>query len=119
MHRRAGLVVAATAGRAAVDMTTVMAFGVGLAGIVIPCRVVWTVDEPDRRGFAYGTLPDHPERGEEAFSVERIDGRVLLSLRAFTTPGDRLVGAASGVARYIQTWMTGRYERSLIELAHE
>jgi hypothetical protein len=26
------------------------------------CRVVAVIDEPDRFGFAYGTLPDHPER---------------------------------------------------------
>jgi uncharacterized protein (UPF0548 family) len=116
MHRRAGLVVAASADRAAVDVTTVMAFGVAIAGVIIPCRVVWTADEPDRRGFAYGTLPDHPERGEEAFIVERVDGHVTLSIRAFSTPGNRLVRAASGVARFMQTWMTGRYERSLAEL---
>ena len=34
-----------------------------------PCRVVYVVDEPDRRGFAYGTLPGHPESGEELFLV--------------------------------------------------
>ncbi len=41
----------------------------GLA-IAAPCEVVWTVDEPRRGGFAYGTLPGHPERGEEVFLVE-------------------------------------------------
>lgn len=34
------------------------------------CAVVWAVQEPRRRGFAYGTLPGHPERGEESFLVE-------------------------------------------------
>lgn len=38
--------------------------------IAAPCEVVWTADEPRRRGFAYGTLPGHPERGEESFIVE-------------------------------------------------
>ena len=32
-----------------------------------PCRVVYVIDEPDIRGFAYGTLPGHPESGEERF----------------------------------------------------
>jgi uncharacterized protein (UPF0548 family) len=90
MHRRAGLVVAASAERAAADVTTVMAFGIALAGVIVPCRVVWTADEPDRRGFAYGTLPGHPERGEEAFVVERVDGRVTLSIRAFSAPATGL-----------------------------
>jgi uncharacterized protein (UPF0548 family) len=37
------------------------------------CRIVYVVDEttPVRRyGFAYGTLPEHVESGEERFSVE-------------------------------------------------
>src|SRR5207248_746162 len=29
------------------------------------CRVVYVVDEPQRFGFAYGTLLDHAESGEE------------------------------------------------------
>ena len=34
---------------------------VHLGPVRAPCRVVYVVDEPDRRGFAYGTLPGHPE----------------------------------------------------------
>jgi uncharacterized protein (UPF0548 family) len=34
-------------------------------------RVIYTVDESDRFGFAYGTLPHHAESGEELFLVER------------------------------------------------
>jgi uncharacterized protein (UPF0548 family) len=35
--------------------------------------VVWTVDEPNRIGFGYGTLQGHPESGEESFVVSRED----------------------------------------------
>jgi uncharacterized protein (UPF0548 family) len=45
-------------------------FGVWL---VNTCRIVYVVDElpPVKRfGFAYGTLPDHVESGEERFLVE-------------------------------------------------
>jgi uncharacterized protein (UPF0548 family) len=31
--------------------------------------VVYVIDDADRRGFAYGTLPGHPESGEELFAV--------------------------------------------------
>ncbi|WP_307852866.1 DUF1990 domain-containing protein [Kitasatospora sp. RG8] len=52
--------------------------------VVIPCRVVWTVDEPDRIGFAYGTLPGHPECGEEAFLVSMdAAGEVWFEVTAF------------------------------------
>ncbi|PRC54052.1 DUF1990 domain-containing protein, partial [Mycobacterium sp. ITM-2017-0098] len=42
---------------------------VHLGPVMAPCRVVYVVDEPDRRGFAYGTPPGHAERGEELFLV--------------------------------------------------
>lgn len=51
-----------------------------------PCEVVWTIDEPRRRGFAYGTLPGHPERGEEAFVADwDEDDAVWLTITAFST----------------------------------
>jgi uncharacterized protein (UPF0548 family) len=55
------------------------------------CRVVYTLDEtgwPKRFGFAYGTLPDHAESGEERFSVEwhRGDDSVWYDLLAFSRP---------------------------------
>ena len=37
------------------------------------CRIVYTIEEGgavEKYGFAYGTLPDHSEMGEERFSVE-------------------------------------------------
>jgi len=37
------------------------------------CQIVYVIDEhgsSERYGFAYGTLPDHMERGEERFTVE-------------------------------------------------
>jgi uncharacterized protein (UPF0548 family) len=116
MHRRAGLVVAASSEHASAGVTTVMAFGTRLAGMVIPCRVVWAVDEPDRRGFAYGTLPGHPESGEEAFVVEQTRGMVTMSIRAFSRPGSALVRAAGPLGRAIQGRMTDRYGRSLTQL---
>lgn len=55
-------------------------------------RIVYTLDESDIRmrrfGFAYGTLRDHAEMGEERFSVElhRADGSVWYDLYAFSRP---------------------------------
>lgn len=43
--------------------------GAGPLRLRAPCRVVYTVTESRRRGFAYGTLPGHPECGEEAFVI--------------------------------------------------
>ena len=41
---------------------------VGLGPVRAPARVVYVIAEQDRRGFAYGTLPGHPETGEELWT---------------------------------------------------
>ena len=56
------------------------------------CRIVYGIDEarPQARfGFAYGTLPDHAEIGEERFTVEMndADGSVWYDVLAFSRPG--------------------------------
>jgi len=116
MHRRSGLVVTA-AGPAVEGMTVVMGLGAGLR-LLIPCRVVYVVDEPMRRGFAYGTLPDHPEQGEEAFVVTRdADDSVWFEINAFSRPGALLVRWAGPLGRAIQSLMTTRYERAVASAA--
>jgi uncharacterized protein (UPF0548 family) len=52
------------------------------------CRIVYVVDEADRFGFAYGTLPDHMGTGEERFLIEReaSDGSVWYDILAFSRP---------------------------------
>jgi uncharacterized protein (UPF0548 family) len=72
------------------EVVAVLARAVGLWWLAA-CRVVYAVDEdgPVRRfGFAYGTLPDHPESGEERFLVEwdRADGGVWYDVLAFSRP---------------------------------
>lgn len=70
------------------------------------CRVVYVIDEegPARRfGFAYGTLPDHAESGEERFLVEwREDDSVWYDLLAFSRPGHWLTWLGFPVVRTLQ-----------------
>ncbi|MHA7269008.1 DUF1990 family protein [Arthrobacter sp. HLT1-20] len=49
-----------------------------------PVEVVAVVEQPDRVGFAYKTLPGHPVSGEEAFIVHRDGEQVLLTVRSLT-----------------------------------
>ncbi len=53
------------------------------------CRIVYVIDEPERYGFAYGTLTEHAERGEERFMIEwnREDDTVWYDLFAVSKPG--------------------------------
>jgi len=79
-----------------------------------PARVVYVVDEPDRKGFAYGTIAGHPESGEESFIVERgPDGTVWLEIRAFSRPSNAFWWIVYPVLRMSQAFYTHRYFRTL------
>ena len=86
MHRAAGVGLTATGERAAPGVRVRVLLGIGRLGLAAPCEVVWAVQEPTRRGFGYGTLPGHPECGEEAFLVELDpdDGQVWFTMTAFS-----------------------------------
>jgi uncharacterized protein (UPF0548 family) len=87
MHRATGTRITASAPRAATGVDVTVGLGVGPMRINGPCRVVWTVEDGDRVGFGYGTLPGHPERGEESFVAERAaDGEVWFTVTAFSRP---------------------------------
>ena len=50
-------------------------------------RIVYVVEEERRFGFAYGTLEDHVEQGEERFLVEMFpDGSVWYDILALSRP---------------------------------
>jgi uncharacterized protein (UPF0548 family) len=114
MHRTAGVRFGTDAGRAAPGVRIVVGLGVGSLRTRAPCRVVWTVERPDRTGWAYGTLPGHPLRGEEAFVVVRDDdGTVRLEVLAFSTPATWLTAAAGPLLRFFQRWYARRTARVL------
>ncbi len=85
--------------------------------LLMPARVVWVVEEVvtcdsqqiDRFGFAYGTLPDHPECGEERFLVEwdHGDDSVHYDLLAVSQPRHWLARVAFPYTR----WQQARFRR--------
>jgi uncharacterized protein (UPF0548 family) len=90
--------------------TVIVTLGRPFMAIAAPCRIVEVVDEPDRWGFAYGTLPGHPEQGEEAFVVSMSpDTTVRFEVIAFSRPGEVLVRLSGPVGRYIQRMGTKGY----------
>ncbi|WP_436773333.1 DUF1990 family protein [Yinghuangia sp. YIM S09857] len=113
VQRGAGLTVRAGAERAAVGVDITCGARVGPVRIPVPCRVVAVLDEPARKGFAYGTLPGHPERGEEAFWAElHADGEVWFVVRAFSRPGTWWSKLGAPFARFMQKQVTDRYLRA-------
>ncbi|MET9535063.1 DUF1990 domain-containing protein [Streptomyces sp. NPDC006649] len=87
MHRAVGVSIETQAPTAVVGAEVVVGLGIGPWRVRAPCRVAWTVQNARQVGFGYGTLPGHPECGEEAFVVERLaDGAAWLTVSAFSRP---------------------------------
>ncbi|MEP6852025.1 MAG: DUF1990 domain-containing protein [bacterium] len=110
VHRRAGLRVPENTPAVAVGEQVRMRFGVGPVGVDVPGEVVYVLNELNRRGFAYGTLPGHPEIGEERFVVE-IDsnGRVVFEVKTFSRPAQWYTRAAGPVGTAVQRLAARRY----------
>lgn len=110
-QRGAGLGIRATGPASTPGTVVVLTAGLPGLGYDIPCRVVWASTEGPERGFAYGTLPGHPESGEERFTVRLTgDGDVVYTIRVFfrlASPAARLAGPFSlalqraATARYV------------------
>ena len=109
-QRAAGLRVEASGPASTPGTVVLMTAGLRRLGLDIPCRVVWVVDEPDRRGFGYGTLPGHPESGEEAFLVRLgPSGDVVFTVRVFTRLASPLARLGGPVSTLVQRLATARY----------
>jgi uncharacterized protein (UPF0548 family) len=118
MHRAAGLAPKSDVEIATSGAIVVLRAGFGPLRLTIPCRVIYTAEGRDRRGFAYGTLPGHPEQGEEAFLVDLTDaGEVRFRIRAFSRPASLLARAGGPITRLVQAYATNRYVTAMRRLA--
>lgn len=114
MHPRAGVRVRASDARIGPDTVAVLRLGLGPLSLRAPVRVAYLVGDPERRGFAYGTLPGHPESGEEAFVVSLAeDGAVVFEVSAFSRPASVLTRFGGPLARLVQRLVARRYLSAL------
>ena len=65
-------------------------------------RVIYVTDQPQDYGFAYGTLPAHPEQGEEAFHIARDGGRLVCTVTPFSRPRHPVAWLGGPVTRAVQ-----------------
>src|SRR4051794_31899848 len=82
---------------------------VGLFGLwwLNACRIVYVVNEEEpvkRYGFAYGTLPQHAESGEERFTVawHKAENGVWYDILAFSRPQQFLARLGYPLVRRLQ-----------------
>jgi uncharacterized protein (UPF0548 family) len=109
-QRGAGLRVRATGPASEPGTVVVLTAGLPRLGYDIPCRVVWAQTSGDERGFAYGTLPGHPESGEECFLVRLTpEGDVIYEIRVFFRLASRAARLAGPLSLVLQRLATERY----------
>jgi uncharacterized protein (UPF0548 family) len=113
-HRLAGVEVFPKGARIETGETVVVTIGTPLLALAAPCRIVGVRDARGQWGVAYGTLPGHPEQGEEAFVLTMDDdASVRFVITSFSRPADPLVRLSGPVARGVQVLATKGYLRSL------
>jgi len=93
--------------------TVALSVPMGPFTVVAACRIVRVVDEPHRWGFAYGTLPGHPECGEEAFVVEEAGAGPEFTVAAFSRPASSYARLGGPATRWFQRRITRRYLEAL------
>jgi len=109
-HHGAGIRLRPETPELEVGVTVVQAIGFPGFSAIASCRIVYVVDDAESFGFAYGTLPAHPEQGEESFTVTRDhDGAIDFVICAFSRPRHPLARIGAPVSRHIQVRVTGRY----------
>jgi len=137
MQRGTGIFGSASTPTATPGTALTVRLGIGPLAITAPCRVVYVLDEPhcvdgarpraalhgdaplpppgltrpSRRGFAYGTLPGHPEIGEELFAVEydTTTDTVYGLVAAFSRAGAWYTRLGGPVTRLLQHYIAGKY----------
>lgn len=117
VQRRSGIRALSDSGddapRAAEGLDGVVVIPLLRGTVAAPFRVTAIVREPDRVGFAYGTLPGHPEVGEEAFLVRRDGTETVFELRALSRPAFPY-SLAAPVGALLQRRVTERYLSALL-----
>jgi uncharacterized protein (UPF0548 family) len=109
-QRGTGLRVRASGPASTPGTVVVLTAGLPRLGYDIPCRVVWAQTDGDERGFAYGTLPGHPESGEESFVVRLTpEGDVVFEVRVFFRLASRAARLAGPLSLVLQRVTTRLY----------
>jgi uncharacterized protein (UPF0548 family) len=115
-QRGAGIRVAPSR-TVAPDLTFALVLPLPVGYAIATARVIQVVDDGTRAGFAYGTLPCHPEEGEEAFLVHRRGGRVCFEVTAFSRPRDPLARLGSPITRWLQLRTNRTYLEAIRRVA--
>jgi uncharacterized protein (UPF0548 family) len=111
-QRGAGFTIA-PGGPVTADLTFALVVPLPVGYMTGAGRVIDVTDQPEDYGFAYGTLPAHPEQGEEAFHVARHGGRLVFTVAAFSRPRHPAARLAGPLTRLLQLRANRSYLRAM------
>jgi uncharacterized protein (UPF0548 family) len=118
MQKGVGLRVRADGPPSEPGTVVVLTAGLRRFGYDIPCRVVWARTDGDEQGFAYGSLPGHPESGEESFVVTLLENDdVVFTTRVFSRLASAAARLGGPVSRAVQAAALDRYVTSIEKAA--
>jgi len=86
-----------------------------------PCRIIYLIDEEseklNRYGFAFGTLPEHSEQGEEQFVIEwnKTSDTVWYELYAFARPKNWLAKIGFPFVTFLQKRFAAESYRAMLK----
>jgi uncharacterized protein (UPF0548 family) len=88
------------------------------------CRIVYVVDEESpvkRFGFAYGTLGEHAESGEERFTIEwdRNNDEVWYDILAFSRPRQMFAKLGYPLSRLLQKRFAAGSKAAMLQAARD
>src|SRR5579871_5879244 len=109
-HHQAGAAVAPVDAPLTEGTDVIVTLPLGPVSMVAPCRIVSVVDAADRFGFAYATLPGHPESGEEAFHIERGEGgRVTFRVQVVSRPALAVMRLGGPLTNLVEARVARKY----------
>jgi len=101
------------AGRSSPGLTFALVVPLPIGYATCVGRVIYLTEAPEDFGFAYGTLPAHPEQGEEAFHVTRNGSRLMFTVTAFSRPRHPAARLGGPVTRALQVRANRSYLRAM------
>ena len=117
-HQRAGIARSPEQPDIRVGETLALSIPVGPISVSAASRIIEVVDQPDRYGFTYSTLPHHPVDGEESFILTKdSDGTIEITVTAIWRGAAVANDIVPPVTRWLQNRAIGRYLKGIAEFA--
>ena len=117
-HKAAQIAVAPANAPITVGQDVAVAIPIGPLVATAACRIIEVIDEPDRFGFTYASLPHHPIEGTETFTVNRHpDGAIEAKVSVTARPAILATRICPPITRFLQARMINRYLAGLLSAA--